>query len=143
MQLRWEMHWAQLRSPKTMMQQHCQYVQQELPILLYAGTVSYDNVLSLPPPRPPLLLLLSMQSSDAAFKELLSSVIDINAWQDAKVIAFKNVTQTKEQLRDQDNLAERIKQEIGTTEKQLLELQEQVDAWKQLHNKRLVSGGVL
>lgn len=81
-----------------------------------------------------------MQSGDAAFKDLLSSVVDTNSWAEAKDFAVGNVSATREQLRSQEIMTNNITDDIAKQQTKLQQLQAMVLQWEEQQQQKQVRG---
>jgi hypothetical protein len=79
------------------------------------------------------------QSGDAAFKDLLSSVVDTDCWQQAKDAASKTISSLQSQLRTKQDRAQQNSADLATAQQRLAELQKQQQSWEQGRQQEQVS----
>jgi hypothetical protein len=72
-----------------------------------------------------------VQSGDAAFKDLLSSVVDTDCWQQAKDAAVKTISSLQAQLRTKEDRAQQYSADLATAQQRLQELLQQQQEWEQ------------
>jgi hypothetical protein len=79
-----------------------------------------------------------LQSGDAAFKDLLSSVVDTDVWQQAKEAAGKTISTLQAQLRTKEDRAQQFASDLATAQQRLQELQRQQAVWAQENQQQQV-----
>lgn len=85
-------------------------------------------------------LLLCMQSNDASFKGLLSSVVDTSCWEEAKQMAQNHKSKLEVQLAELGILAQQCQKSIERAAADLAWQQQQQQAWEQQQQQRRVCG---